>query len=83
MLVFVPSDRRRYLQSVDQVGEVLRTCESAAYTHQVLGRHGITHVFIGTIERETWDYLGRFDEPRYFVEVFRRGDVRVLALIRD
>lgn len=78
--VFAPADPRAYEQCLTEVSESLSTPGPAAACRAVLRRHGITHVFIGTIERRRWSGLEKFDDSRYFEPVFRDGDIRVLAL---
>ncbi len=78
--VFAPAHPLAHEQCLTEVSVSLSNPGTAAACHAVLRRHGITHVFIGTIEHQRWGELGKFDDSRYFDPVFRDGDIRVFAL---
>ncbi len=81
--VFAPADRDRYALDVAALLRTLRAGESVERTHAALLEHRITHVFVGVIESETWKHLERFDDGRYFDDVYRNGAIRIVAVRRD
>ncbi len=80
LMVFEPPDRRAYLHCADELLTTLRTDDSAERTHAVLRKYQVTHVFVGLVEGDAWDHLERFDDRRYFDEVFRERGIRVVSL---
>ncbi len=77
--VFAPPDRSRYKERVDELLRTLRSERSAARTHEVLRRFRVTHVFVGRIEKDTWEHLDRFDDEAFFTDVFHREGIRVIG----
>lgn len=80
VMVFDPLNREAYLRCAERVAAELAHGRSAAGTYAVLRGYKITHVFLGTLERERWSHLDRFDDRRFFEDVFRDDGVRVVAL---
>ncbi len=81
--VFAPPDRARYDERVDELLDVLRTESSASHTHAVLRRFGVTHVFVGRIEKNNWEHLDRFDDDALFADVFHRKGIRVVQVVAE
>lgn len=79
-LVFTPADVRGHERCLAEVSASLSGGRSAEECHATLRRHGITHVFIGVIERQQWKGTERFDNDRYFERVFRRDGVQIVRL---
>ncbi len=78
--VFAPNDPTEYHRAVDTVLTELRQGSSAKDLHRILRSYGITHVFVGIVEREQWTALQRFDDKRYFNDLFNRDGVRVATV---
>jgi hypothetical protein len=83
ILVFDPADRSALDRSRDELFTVLRTSDDPRETYKALRRHNVTHVFIGTVERQTWPHNERFDDTTLFRNVFVRGASRVVELKSD
>ena len=46
-------------------------------------KHRVTHVFVGSIERDRWAHLDKFDDLGYFTPVYADDAVTVYALTPD
>ncbi|MBU0638856.1 MAG: hypothetical protein KKB50_08325, partial [Planctomycetes bacterium] len=79
-MVFFPADAGAHQNALDAVAEVLEQPVAAARCHETLHAHGITHVFVGSVERELWQGLDKFADERFFECVFHEGPSAVYAL---
>lgn len=78
--VFQGRDPSLQTQAVEEVAAVLAGDASAVECHAVLRRHGITHLFVGSVERACWRNLERFEDADVFACEFRHGGAAVFAL---
>ncbi len=78
--VFQGRDPSLQSQAVNEVSAVLTGDAPAVECHAVLRRHGITHLFVGSIERACWRDLQRFEEAVFFRCEFRQGGAAVYEL---
>ncbi len=78
--VFMPSEPEAYLQAVDDMANALWFDPDAGRTHATLKRYKVTHVFLGWRELLAWKHLEKYDDDRYFEDVFRRGRIRVMKV---
>lgn len=79
-MVFVPANAEAHRRAHQGVVEVLEEPTPARRCHQTLRSHGITHVFVGSVERELWRGLEKFADQRYFKRVFHDGEWAIYAL---
>ena len=79
-MVFFPTDAAAHRQALQAIEKTLAHPTSAARCHQTLRQHGITHVFVGTIEREHWQGFEKFTDQRYFECVLEDNETAVYAL---
>ncbi len=73
ILVFRPADWEAYQQAVADVERALQETESSAEAHSLLASHGITHVYVGAIERKLWKHLEKLDDRSRFQPLFEAG----------
>jgi len=79
-MVFYPANVAAHERTLQEVTTVLREPVAAERCHAALRSHGITHVFVGTIERDAWSGLDKFADERYFECVFEDEMTAVYAL---
>lgn len=79
-MVFFPADAEAHQRALAEVVEVLEQPATARRCHESLGAHGITHVFVGSVERELWRGLDKFADEHFFECVFRDDKTAVYAL---
>ena len=79
-MVFFPTDATAHQNALEAIAEVLEQPVGAERCHATLRAHGITHVFVGTVERELWQGLDKFTEQRFFECVFRDDQSAIYAL---
>ncbi|MFQ6048133.1 MAG: hypothetical protein ACE5K7_02085 [Phycisphaerae bacterium] len=79
VMVFRPADLPTMRQIYADVLEAGRT-SSASRAYRLLAGAGITHVFVGSVEREAWQHLEKFEDARFFRPVFVRRYAAVYAL---
>ncbi len=82
ILVFDPPDLSPLRLAIKEVLGVLRRPASPEETYRLLRRHGITHVFVGIVERRMWKNLDRFSDTRFFKIAFRSGESLAVELVR-
>ncbi len=80
-MVFHPADMDRYRHCLEEVSGVLENETAPDDCAAVLRRWGITHVYVGTIEREAWRGLDKFDDPRYFTKIFEESPVTIYEVL--
>ena len=69
-----------YQKALEEVVEVLEQPVGARRCHEGLRAHGITHVFVGTVEHELWQGLDKFADQDFFDCVFRDDRAAIFAL---
>jgi len=79
-MVFFPTDAETHENTLRAVADVLENPTAAQRCHETLQAHGITHVFIGSVEREQWQGLDAFADERFFEGVFHDETSAVYAL---
>ena len=79
-MVFFPTDAAAHQSALEAVAEVLGQPVGAERCHKTLRAHGITHVFVGTVERELWQGLDKFAGQDFFDCVFRDDMSAIYAL---
>ncbi|MFQ5806508.1 MAG: hypothetical protein ACE5I3_08665 [Phycisphaerae bacterium] len=79
-MVFFPTDAEAHQRTLQTITEVLEQPTPARRCHETLRRHGITHVFVGTVERQLWRGLEKFADERLFERVFHADESTVYAL---
>jgi len=79
-MVFFPKNEEAHRRALEEISEVLEQPVSAARCHRVLQAHRITHVFVGTLERQQWRGLEKFSDRLCFECVFQAGQTAVFAL---
>jgi uncharacterized membrane protein len=79
-MVFYPTDPAAHQQALEAIAEVLEEPVGAPRCHEILRAHGITHVFVGTVERELWQGLDKFGDPRFFERLFHDHESSIYEL---
>jgi hypothetical protein len=79
-MVFYPTDAATHQSALEAVAEVLEQPVGAERCHRTLRAHGITHVLVGTVERELWQGLDKFADERFFQCVFRHETTAIFAV---
>jgi hypothetical protein len=79
-MVFFPKDAAAHEVALRAVADVLGNPAAARRCHDTLQAHEITHVFVGTIERELWRGLEKFADQRWFDCLYRDETSAVYAL---
>ncbi len=80
-MVFFPTDATAHQHALEAIAEVLEQPVGAERCHATLRAHGITHVLVGTVERELWQGLDKFADQRFFESVFH-DDVSAIYALR-
>jgi len=76
-MVFMPHDPLEYQKTYEDVRATLANQRDASASRDVLKRAGVTHVFVGVVERETWAALSKFEDTRFFTRVFEKDGCAV------
>jgi hypothetical protein len=79
-VIFHPRDMPAFEIALREVSEVLQNPTAARKCYQTLRAHGITHVFVGTVERELWRGLDKFSDERFFERLFHDQESSIYAL---
>ncbi len=79
-MVFHPGDMAAFERCLREVSEALGGEASAEHCREVLRRYGITHVYVGRVERELWRGVSKFDDERFFRPAFESEGVRIFAV---
>ena len=79
-MVFFPTDTTAHQKALDAVSEVLERPVGGERCRETLRAHGITHVLVGTVERELWQGLDKFADQRCFERVYHDEEAAVYAL---
>jgi hypothetical protein len=79
-MVFLPADAEAHQRALEEVTAVLEQPVDARRCHEGLHAHGITHVFVGTVERELWAGLDKFADQNFFECVFRDEIAAIFAV---
>ena len=79
-MVFYPPDKGVHQRCLLEVSKSLSESGDAGSCNQVLRRHGITHLFVGWIEKQRWSHLEKVDDSRYFDLLFDSSAATVYAV---
>ena len=79
-MVFFPTDATAHQKALEAIAEVLEQSVGGERCHATLRAHGITHVLVGTVERELWRGLDKLTDQRFFERVFHDDESSVYAL---
>jgi len=80
-MVFYPEDEDAHQRTLAEVRKALETPVAARRRHELLSKHGVTHVYIGEVEREHWRGLEMFDDQTFFRRVYQDEVVEIHALV--
>jgi hypothetical protein len=78
--VFMPEDPTQYLKDLQRMENALWFERDAGKTSETFKAAGVTHVFLGWRELLAWDHFEKYDDERYFEDVFRQGRIRVMRV---
>ena len=82
-MVFYPADAAAHERALQVIRRVLEQPTASPRCYDILRRHGITHVFVGIVERECWRGLEKFDDQCFFECVYHDAHTAVYALTND
>jgi hypothetical protein len=78
--VFLGRDPARQETACAELLAELTSGRSAARLQERLNRLGVTHVFVGQVERENWSQLERFNDESSFARLFSSGATRIFEV---
>ncbi len=81
-MVFYPAHPDQHAAALAEVSEALAEVRDAVRCRDILLRHHITHVYVGTLERQRWQGLEKFERRDCFRPVHDDGTVAVYELLR-
>lgn len=78
--VLAPRNLEGHQRVLAKLETVLAGDVSAEACHQTLKELGITHLFVGSVERQAWTQLERFDDDRFFEAVYHDAAVTIYTV---